>query len=151
MIGNVILAMLEILLAIFRMNAMAQLATQLLSASLYLLSILNWQNLTIYWGFFHIGNTQVDKYFTVQPHTLIRQHLDYSHWYDRTKLTLKDIHNTQYLSCMNPTSGSFTIDPRLQRHFSVFALSFPVTDALQTIYSNILMQHFITGNFPVRE
>lgn len=65
---------------------------------------------------------QVDKYFTVQPHTLIRQHLDYNHWYDRGKLTLKDIHNCQYVSCMNPTAGSFTIDPRLQRHFFVFAV-----------------------------
>lgn len=65
---------------------------------------------------------EVDKYFTVQPHTLIRQHLDYNHWYDRGKLTLKDIHNCQYVSCMNPTAGSFTIDPRLQRHFFVFAV-----------------------------
>lgn len=24
---------------------------------------------------------EVDSYGTVQPHTLIRQHLDYSHWY----------------------------------------------------------------------
>ena len=86
----------------------------------------------------------MDKYFTVQPHTIIRQHLDYSHWYDRTKLTLKDIHNTQYVSCMNPTAGSFTIDARLQRHFSVFALSFPGLDALQTIYTSILTQH-VTG------
>lgn len=34
--------------------------------------------------------------------------------YDRNKLTLKDIHNCQYVSCMNPTAGSFTIDSRLQ-------------------------------------
>ena len=83
---------------------------------------------------------QVDKYFTVQPHTLIRQHLDYSHWYDRNKLSLKDVHNTQYVACMNPTAGSFTINPRLQRHFSVFALSFPGKDALATIYTSILSQ-----------
>ncbi|TPP62234.1 Dynein beta chain ciliary [Fasciola gigantica] len=57
---------------------------------------------------------EVDTYFTVQPHCLIRQHIDHSHWYDRTKLTLKEIHNTQYVACMNPTSGSFTIDSRLQ-------------------------------------
>lgn len=25
---------------------------------------------------------EVDAYGTVQPHTLIRQHLDYSHWYE---------------------------------------------------------------------
>lgn len=36
------------------------------------------------------------------------------HRYDRQKLTLKDVHNCQYVACMNPTSGSFTIDPRLQ-------------------------------------
>ncbi len=68
---------------------------------------------------------EVDAYGTVQPHTLLRQHMDYKHWYDRQKLSLKEINNCQYVSCMNPTSGSFTIDPRLQRHFSVFAVSFP--------------------------
>ena len=92
---------------------------------------------------------QVDQYFTVQPHTLLRQHLDYSHWYDRNKLTLKDIHNTQYVSCMNPTAGSFTINTRLQRHFCVFALSFPGADALATIYNSILSQHMATNNFLV--
>lgn len=34
--------------------------------------------------------------------------------YDRNKLLLKEIHNVQYVSCMNPTAGSFTINPRLQ-------------------------------------
>uniref|UniRef100_A0ABM5FM48 Dynein axonemal heavy chain 9 isoform X2 n=1 Tax=Pogona vitticeps TaxID=103695 RepID=A0ABM5FM48_9SAUR len=90
---------------------------------------------------------EVDAYGTVQPHTLIRQHLDYGHWYDRNKLSLKEIMNVQYVSCMNPTSGSFTINPRLQRHFSVFALSFPGSDALSTIYSTILTQHLKRGNF----
>ncbi|XP_071813348.1 dynein beta chain, ciliary-like isoform X2 [Apostichopus japonicus] len=89
---------------------------------------------------------EVDTYGTVQPHTMIRQHMDYKHWYDRTKLTLKEIHNVMYVSCMNPTAGSFTINPRLQRHFCVFALSFPGQDALQTIYSSILSQHLsLTG------
>ncbi|XP_069510616.1 dynein axonemal heavy chain 9 [Ambystoma mexicanum] len=90
---------------------------------------------------------EVDTYGTVQPHTLIRQHMDYGHWYDRNKLSLKEIMNAQYVSCMNPTAGSFTINPRLQRHFSVFALSFPGMDALSTIYNTILTQHLKTGNF----
>ncbi|XP_001843519.2 dynein beta chain, ciliary isoform X3 [Culex quinquefasciatus] len=84
---------------------------------------------------------EVDTYGTVQPHTLIRQFMDYRHWYDRTKLTLKDIHNCQFVSCMNPTAGSFTIDPRLQRHFCVFAVSFPSGDPLYHIYYSILSQH----------
>jgi len=78
---------------------------------------------------------------------MIRQHLDYSHWYDRQKLSLKEIHNTQYVSCMNPTAGSFTINSRLQRHFTVFALSFPGTDAVASIYTNILSQHLSMNNF----
>uniref|UniRef100_A0A671R8K4 AAA+ ATPase domain-containing protein n=1 Tax=Sinocyclocheilus anshuiensis TaxID=1608454 RepID=A0A671R8K4_9TELE len=91
---------------------------------------------------------EVDEYGTVQPHTMIRQHMDYSHWYDRSKLQLKEIHNVQYVSCMNPTAGSFTINPRLQRHFSVFALSFPGVDALNTIYCSILSQHLRGEGFP---
>ncbi|XP_014206492.1 dynein beta chain, ciliary [Copidosoma floridanum] len=94
---------------------------------------------------------EVDTYGTVQPHTLIRQYLDYNHWYDRNKLTLKDIHNCQYVSCMNPTAGSFTINPRLQRHFAVFAINFPNTDSLTTIYASILSQHLanIEHRFPL--
>ncbi|ERE69467.1 dynein heavy chain 17, axonemal [Cricetulus griseus] len=91
---------------------------------------------------------EVDAYGTVQPHTIIRQHLDYGHWYDRNKMSLKEIMNVQYISCMNPTAGSFTINPRLQRHFSVFVLSFPGADALSSIYSTILSHHLKLGNFP---
>ncbi|XP_073997627.1 dynein beta chain, ciliary-like isoform X3 [Rhodnius prolixus] len=89
---------------------------------------------------------EVDKYGTVQPHTLIRQHMDYQHWYDRQKLTLKDIHNIMFVTCMNPTAGSFTIDSRLQRHFAVFALSFPSIDDLKHIYSSLLGQHLHNPN-----
>uniref|UniRef100_A0A673VKH9 Dynein axonemal heavy chain 17 n=1 Tax=Suricata suricatta TaxID=37032 RepID=A0A673VKH9_SURSU len=92
---------------------------------------------------------EVDKYGTVAPHTLIRQHMDHGHWYDRQKLTLKDVHNCQYVACMNPTSGSFTIDPRLQRHFCVFAVSFPGQEALTTIYNTILAQHLAFRSAPM--
>lgn len=36
----------------------------------------------------------------------------------------------------------------LQRHFSVFVLSFPGADALSSIYSTILTHHLKLGNFP---
>ncbi|NXX48555.1 DYH17 protein, partial [Tricholaema leucomelas] len=91
---------------------------------------------------------EVDKYGTVAPHTLIRQHMDHGHWYDRNKLTLKDIHNCQYVACMNPTAGSFTIDSRLQRHFCVFAMNFPGQEALLTIYGTILAQHLVLQKTP---
>ena len=68
-----------------------------------------------------MNTPQVDSYGTAQPHTLIRQFMDYKHWYDRTKLSLKEINNVQFISAMNPTAGSFTIDSRLLRHFCVFS------------------------------
>jgi dynein heavy chain len=58
----------------------------------------------------------------------MRQHIDYGHWYDRNKLSYKEIkviQNTQYVAAMNPTAGSFNINPRLQRHFAVFACELP--------------------------
>uniref|UniRef100_A0A4X2K4X9 AAA+ ATPase domain-containing protein n=1 Tax=Vombatus ursinus TaxID=29139 RepID=A0A4X2K4X9_VOMUR len=85
---------------------------------------------------------EVDVYGTVQPHTLIRQHIDYGHWYDRQKVAIKEVHNCQYVACMNPLVGSFTISPRLQRHFSVFAYNFPSLDSLTTIYSQMLSSRF---------
>lgn len=46
---------------------------------------------------------EVDKYGTASPHTILRQFFDYRHWYDRQKLSLKEIHNCQLVACMNPT------------------------------------------------
>ena len=42
---------------------------------------------------------------------------------------------------MNPTAGSFTINPRLQRHFATFSVVFPGADALFTIYNSILSDY----------
>ncbi|MED6290068.1 Dynein heavy chain 11, axonemal, partial [Characodon lateralis] len=83
----------------------------------------------------------VDSYGTVQPHALIRQDLDYGHWYCRQKQTLKEVQNTQYVACMNPTAGSFIINPRLQRHFSVFAVNFPSPESQASMYGQILCGH----------
>jgi dynein heavy chain len=56
----------------------------------------------------------LDKYNTQSAIELMKQKQDYGHWYDRAKITIKDIGSTQYLSCMNPTAGSFIVNPRLQ-------------------------------------
>ena len=51
---------------------------------------------------------------------------------------------------MNPTAGSFTINPRLQRHFATFAVSLPSQEALFTIYNSVLTDHLDspTNKFP---
>ena len=44
--------------------------------------------------------------------------------------TRQDIGSTQYLCCMNPTAGSFTVNERLQRHFWTCSVQFPEQSAL---------------------
>lgn len=58
--------------------------------------------------------------------------------FDRQKLTQRNINNTQYVACMNPTAGSFTINPRLQRLFFTLAVGFPGQDSLMKIYGTFL-------------
>jgi len=84
----------------------------------------------------------LDKYNTQSAIELMKQKQDYGHWYDRNKIVIKDIGNTQYLCCMNPTAGSFIVNQRLQRHFWTCAVPFPEPNALHTIYSTFMKGHF---------
>jgi len=71
-----------------------------------------------------------DPYDTQSAIALLRQHRDYEHWYDKSKLALKDIKSTQLIAAMNPTAGSFFVNPRLQRHFWLLAVGFPEQSSL---------------------
>ena len=88
---------------------------------------------------------RLDEYNTQTAIAILRQHMDYIHWYDRTKLTIKEIINTQVLACMNPTAGSFYVNPRYQRHFWHINISFPEASSLFTIYNTFATGHFTRG------
>jgi dynein heavy chain len=88
-----------------------------------------------------INLPEVDPYDTQSAIALLRQHLEYEHQYDLLKLNQKQISNTQLVSCMNPTAGSFEINPRLQRWFATFAIGLPETMSLHTIYLTFLTGH----------
>lgn len=94
---------------------------------------------------------KLDAYETAMPISLIRQHLGWGHWFDRSKLAQKNINNTQYVACMNPTAGSFIIDPRLQRLFMTLAMDFPSQESLMTIYGSFLKGHLQHFPPPVQE
>lgn len=70
---------------------------------------------------------------------------------DMNKLTEKVLLNTQYLAAMNPTAGSFIVNPRLQRLFATFAISFPSIEALNTIYATFLLGHLSNFNDETQE
>lgn len=40
----------------------------------------------------------------------------------------------RYIACMNPTAGSFVVDPRLQRLFVTLAVETPGSDSLMQIF-----------------
>ena len=83
----------------------------------------------------------IDQFGTQSPMTLLRQHMDYHHWYDRQAMTIKDVKGINYVSCMNPTAGSFTINPRLQRHFSTLAMGIPSDNSIKQILSSMFFGH----------
>ena len=91
---------------------------------------------------------QLDTYNTQTAIALLRQHMDYGHWYDMSKPhpIVKDVINTQVITAMNPTSGSFFVNPRYQRHFWISAVSFPEDQSLKMIYEHFLEGHFIPDN-----
>lgn len=92
----------------------------------------------------------VDQYNTQSAIAVVRELLDYGHWYDRAKLSLKNIQNGQFVSSLNPTAGSFVINPRLQRHFFSLAIGFPGPTSLHTIFSTFLEGHLKPFNEDVQ-
>ncbi|NWQ82098.1 DYH9 protein, partial [Columbina picui] len=66
------------------------------------------------WAHRLLNLTPMGKYRERQRPCSLCCCLCFAQRYDRTKLSLKEITNVQYVSCMNPTAGSFTINPRLQ-------------------------------------
>ena len=50
----------------------------------------------------------------------------------QVKVVMKEVANTQYVACMNPTAGSFHITPRMQRHFVTLAVHMPSPDTIRS-------------------
>ena len=85
---------------------------------------------------------KLDDFMTQNAIELVRQFMDYKHIYDIGKMEIMEFINLQFIAAMNPTAGSFNINPRLQRHFWICAVSFPLDQALSSIYSFFLNGHF---------
>ena len=94
---------------------------------------------------------KLDLYETAMPISHMRQHIGWNHWFDRAKLTQKNINNTQYVACMNPTAGAFVINPRLQRLFMTLAVQFPGQDSLMQIFGTFMHGHLSSFSAEVQE
>ena len=50
------------------------------------------------------------------------------------KVVFKEVTNIGFCACMNPRAGSFGITPRMQRHFSTFAVQMPSIDIMKYVF-----------------
>ena len=93
-----------------------------------------------------------EEYGTQTPIALLRQYQDYRCWYDRSDPSLKkSIWDVQFVAAMNPTSGSFTINPRLQRHFAVLGMSMPSESDLRLIFTSVVEGHLSVFSESIRK
>eukprot|EP00620_Florenciella_sp_RCC1587_P013374 CAMPEP_0182558034 /NCGR_PEP_ID=MMETSP1324-20130603/1743_1 /TAXON_ID=236786 /ORGANISM="Florenciella sp., Strain RCC1587" /LENGTH=2560 /DNA_ID=CAMNT_0024770185 /DNA_START=8 /DNA_END=7690 /DNA_ORIENTATION=+ len=84
----------------------------------------------------------IETYGTQNSIALLTQLMAHGSIFDRSDLGFrKEIVDVQYLAAMNPTSGSFTVCERAQRHFATFNASMPGTEDLKTIYESIFDGH----------
>jgi dynein heavy chain len=87
----------------------------------------------------------LDKYGTQSPICLVRQIIDYGIVYDRDHLEDKKLLvDIMFTACMNPKSGSFNVDLRLSRHFTLISCLTAEKEILKTIYFQILDNHMCT-------
>lgn len=78
----------------------------------------------------------LDKYGTQSPICLIRQIIDYGIMYNREHLEeQKLLVDVMFTACENPKSGSFNVDLRLTRHFTLISCLTAEKEILSTIYN----------------
>ena len=69
--------------------------------------------------------------------------MDYGGWCDRSDLSVRRvIQEVQFITAMNPRAGSFTINPRLQRHFSLLCIEMPQDSDLDLVYGILILVLF---------
>jgi len=84
----------------------------------------------------------VETYGTQNAIALLTQHMSYATIFDRGDLGLrKELVDMQYIAAMNPTSGSFYICERAQRHFATFASVMPSRQDLTIIFRSLFSGH----------
>jgi dynein heavy chain len=87
----------------------------------------------------------VDNYDTQSAIMLLTQIISYAQVYDRDHLEEKrDLVDILFAACMNPKAGSFMVNPRLQRHFTVITCFTPNATVISGIYATILDKHLAT-------
>ena len=90
----------------------------------------------------------VEEYGTQNALSLLRQIMDHQIMYDKNDLSVaKQLKDCVFLSAMNPTQGSFTINERVQRHFVTFNCTMPSENEMRSIFGQIISGHLESRSF----
>ena len=82
----------------------------------------------------------MDKYDTQSAIMLLLQIQAYGQIYDRERLEeKKELQDIQFVSCMNPKAGSFMVNNRLQRYYTVVTTFLPTPESIKAIYGELLL------------
>ncbi len=90
-----------------------------------------------------VNMPKMDEFGTQSSLAFLRQHLDYSSFYDRGKMMLKEVKDIQYVARMNPSVGARNVDARFLRHFATFACPFP---SKKDLHVRDLLRHIPFSN-----
>ena len=86
----------------------------------------------------------VDEYDTQSAAMILFQLMSHKSVFDRAHLEeRKEIVDTEFVACMNPKAGSFMVNARLQRFFTVQTTEIPNPDQISQIYSQVLGDHLL--------
>ncbi|RVE44268.1 hypothetical protein evm_011063 [Chilo suppressalis] len=89
-----------------------------------------------------VNMPKLDVYGAQPTIELLRQFLDFGGVYDRDKLYWKDILDVVLCcACAPPGGGRNPLTARFVRHFAMFYISAPNSDAMKTIFKAILKGH----------
>ncbi|XP_047524724.1 dynein axonemal heavy chain 6 [Pieris napi] len=95
-----------------------------------------------------VNMPRLDVYGAQPTIELLRQYLDFGGVYDRDKLYWKDILDVVLsCACAPPGGGRNPLTARFVRHFAMFYISAPNSEAMKTIFKAILnghMEDFVT-------
>jgi dynein heavy chain len=84
----------------------------------------------------------IEDFGTQSAHSLVRMIINFKNLFDRDDLSFrKEFEDLQFMCAMNPTSGSFTVAQRVQRHYSCVAVAVPTAAQCAGIFTQITTGH----------